>query len=119
MGAKIKATQNVDDTLINAMSGDITYEELSKIEGISTIALKVKKEASTSFFKKANKCPLSNLNDNVISYKNVRLLNRFMSPRGKIMAVRNSNVQSNKKQKKLRLAILRARFLGLLPYVKY
>ena len=115
MGAKIKATQNVDDTLINAMSGDITYEELSKVEG----ALKVKKEASTSFFKKASKCPLSNLNDNVISYKNVRLLNRFMSPRGKIMAVRNSNVQSNKKQKKLRLAILRARFLGLLPYVKY
>lgn len=119
MVAKIKATQNVDDSLVNAMSGDITYEELSKVEGISTIALKVKKEASTSFFKKANKCPLSDMKDCYISYKNVKLLSRFISPRGKIMAVRNSNVKSNQKQKKLRIAILRARFLGLLPYVKY
>lgn len=116
---KVKATQNVDDTMINAMSGDISYEELSKVEGISTIALKVKKEASTSFFKKSSKCPLSDIKDIYISYKNVKLLKRFISPRGKIIAVRNSNVRSRKKQKMLRLAILRARYLGLIPYVKY
>ena len=116
---KIKATQNVDDTLVNAMSGDITYEELSKVEGISTIALKVKKEASTSFFKKWSKCPLKDVKPFYISYKNIKLLERFISPRGKIIAVRNSNVKSRKKQKMLRLAIIRARFLGLLPYVKY
>lgn len=116
---KIKATQNVDDTLINAMSGDITYEELSKVEGISTIALKVKKEASTSFFKKSSRCPLGDIKPYHISYKNVKLLKRFISPRGKIMAVRNSNVKSRQKQKILRLAIIRARFLGLLPYTKY
>ena len=116
---KVKATQNVDDAMINAMSGDISYEELSKIDGISTIALKVKKEASTSFFKKSSRCPLNDVKDCFISYKNVKLLKRFISPRGKIMAVRNSNVQSRNKQKMLRLAILRARYLGLIPYVKY
>ena len=116
---KIKATQNVDDTLINAMSGDISYEELAKVEGISTIALKVKKEASTSFFKKSSRCPLADVKPSNISYKNVKLLKRFISSRGKIIAVRNSNVKSKKKQKLLRLAIIRARFLGLLPYVKY
>src|SRR5574344_59914 len=115
----IKATQNTDDTMVNAMSGDITYEELSKVEGISTIALKVKKEASTSFFKRSSRCPLGDIKPMYISYKNVKLLKRFISPRGKIVAVRNSNVQSRKKQKMLRLAILRARFLGLIPYVKY
>ena len=115
----IKSTQNVDDTLVNAMSGDISYEELLKVEGISTIALKVKKEASTSFFKKSTSCPLSKIDDKNISYKNVKLLSRFISSRGKIVAVRSSNVQSRKKQKLLRTAILRARFLGLMPYVKY
>ncbi len=116
---KIKATQNVDDTLINAMSGDISYEELSKIEGVSTIALKVKKEGSTSFFKKSSRCPLSDVKPYLISYKNVKLLKKFISPRGKIIAVRNSNVKNKQKQKMLRLAIIRARFLGLLSYVKY
>ena len=116
---KIKATQNVDDTLINAMSGDISYEELSKVEGISTIALKVKKEASTSFFKRTSHCPLSGVKMCNISYKNLALLSKYISPRSKIVAVRTSNVKSRKKQKALRLAILRARYLGLLPYVKY
>ena len=116
---KIKVTQNVDDTLVNAMSGDISYEELSKVDGISTIALKVKKEGSTSFFKRSLKCPLSDIKPHLISYKNVKLLKKFISPRGKIIATRNSNVKDKKKQKMLRLAILRARFLGLLPYVKY
>ena len=116
---RLKATQNEDDSMVNAMSGDISYEDLTKVEGISTIALKVKKEASSSFFKRSSRCPLQDIKDCYISYKNVRLLRKFISPRGKIMAVRNSNVQSRRKQKLLRIAILRARFLGLLPYVKY
>ena len=116
---KLRATQNADDSMVNAMSGDISYEDLAKVEGISTIALKVKKEASSSFFNKSTNCPLSKVEDKYISYKNVKLLRRFISPRGKIVAVRNSNVQSRKKQVALRQAILRARFLGLLPYVKY
>lgn len=119
MSGILKSTQNIDDSVVNAMSGDITYEELLKVDGISTIALKVKKNASSSFLKKTSKCPLANVKDCFISYKNTPLLRKFISPRGKIMAVRNSNIKSRKKQKLLRIAILRARFLGLLPYVKY
>ena len=119
MAKKMLATQNQDDAFVNAMSGDITYEELTKVEGISLNALEVKKQGSTSFFKKASVCPLSGLEPSMISYKNVKLLKKFLSPRGKIIPTRSSNVQSRKKQRVLRRAILRARFLGLLPYVKY
>ena len=119
MVTAIKATQNVDDTLVNAMSGDISYEDLLKVEGISTIALKVKKEASTSFFKRASRCPLNDIDEYRVSYKDVKLLKKFISPRGKIIAVRNSNVKSRRKQRLLCRAIKRARFLGLMPYVKY
>ena len=52
----LRATQSADDSMVNAMSGDISYEDLAKVEGISTIALKVKKEASSSFFKKSTNC---------------------------------------------------------------
>ena len=51
-----------------------------------------------------------------IDYKDVRLLSRFLSERGKIVPSRITAV-SAKKQRELALAIKRARFLGLLPYV--
>ena len=119
MVKKMSVTQNNDDALINAMSGDITYEDLLKVEGISLNALKIKKEGSTSFFKKATAPLLNDVQDSKISYKDVKLLKKFISPRGKIVPTRSSNVGSRKKQRILRRAILRARFLGLLPYVKY
>ena len=115
----LKNTQNVDDNLVNAMTGDISYEDLSKIEGISTIALKIKKGGSTSFFKKTSSCIIDEVDPKAISYKNVKLIRKFISPRGKIVPTRTSNVKIKKRQKLLRIAILRARFLGLLPYVKY
>jgi small subunit ribosomal protein S18 len=46
----------------------------------------------------------------------VRLLQRYISERGKIVPSRISAV-SALKQRKLAQAIKRARFLGLLPYV--
>jgi small subunit ribosomal protein S18 len=52
----------------------------------------------------------------VIDYKDVRLLSRFLSERGKIVPSRITAV-SAKKQRELAVAIKRARFLGLLPYV--
>jgi len=45
-----------------------------------------------------------------------RLLQRFISERGKIVPSRITAV-SNKKQRELSRAIKRARFLGLLPYM--
>ena len=51
-----------------------------------------------------------------IDYKDVRLLQRYISERGKIVPSRITAV-SQKKQRELAQAIKRARFLGLLPYV--
>ena len=51
-----------------------------------------------------------------IDYKDVRLLQGFMSERGKIVPSRITAV-STKKQRELAKAIKRARHIGLLPYV--
>lgn len=51
----------------------------------------------------------------VIDYKNVELLKRFITDRGKIVPKRNSGV-SAKYQRKLAVAVKRARYMGLLPY---
>lgn len=56
------------------------------------------------------------LKDIEIDYKDIRLLRKFMSERGKIMPRRLAGA-SSKKQRQIALAIKRARFLALLPYV--
>lgn len=68
-----------------------------------------------SFFRRRKSCPFSGSQAPKIDYKNVRLLQRFISERGKIMPSRISAV-SAKKQRELAIAIKRARFLALLPY---
>ncbi|MBY7649269.1 MAG: 30S ribosomal protein S18 [Candidatus Liberibacter europaeus] len=61
-------------------------------------------------------CPLSGKGAPRIDYKDVRLLSRFLSQRGKIVPSRISSV-CHKKQRELAKAIKRARYLGLIPYV--
>lgn len=51
-----------------------------------------------------------------IDYKDPRVLQKFTTERGKIMPWRISMV-SAKKQRALAIAIKRARYLALLPYV--
>ena len=68
------------------------------------------------FFRRRKTCPFSGSNAPKIDYKDVRLLTRFTSERGKIVPSRITAV-SAKKQRELARAIKRARFLGLLPYV--
>ncbi|OIP33335.1 MAG: 30S ribosomal protein S18 [Deltaproteobacteria bacterium CG2_30_63_29] len=51
----------------------------------------------------------------VIDYKDVQLLKRFLSPRGKILPSRITGV-SAKYQRKLAKAIKRARHIALLPF---
>lgn len=51
-----------------------------------------------------------------IDYKDSRPLQKFTSERGKIMP-RRISVVSARKQRALAIAIKRARFLALLPYV--
>ncbi|MFG1477802.1 30S ribosomal protein S18 [Xanthobacter sp. V4C-4] len=68
------------------------------------------------FFRRRKTCPFSGPNAPKIDYKDVRLLQRYISERGKIVPSRITAV-SAKKQRELAAAIKRARFLGLLPFV--
>ena len=68
------------------------------------------------FHRRRKTCPFSGANAPKIDYKDVRLLGRYISERGKIVPSRITAV-SAKKQRELSTAIKRARFMGLLPYV--
>ena len=60
-------------------------------------------------------CPFSNKNSPNIDYKDLKLLTKYISEKGKIIPSRITNV-SRGKQKELSLAIKRARFLSLMSY---
>ncbi len=68
------------------------------------------------FFRRRKSCPFQGANAPKIDYKDVKLLQRYISERGKIVPSRITAV-SQKKQRELARAIKRSRFLGLLPYV--
>ena len=68
------------------------------------------------FFRRRKSCPFSGADAPRIDYKDVRLLQGFVSERGKIVPSRITAV-SGKKQRELAQAIKRARHLGLLPYL--
>ncbi|OPB31863.1 SSU ribosomal protein S18P [Bartonella sp. AR 15-3] len=68
------------------------------------------------FHHRRKTCPFSSTNAPKIDYKDIKLLQRYISERGKIIPSRITAV-SQKKQRELATAIKRARFLGLLPYV--
>jgi small subunit ribosomal protein S18 len=72
--------------------------------------------ARRPFFRRRKTCPFSGDNAPKIDYKDTKLLQRYISERGKIVPARISAV-STLKQRELATAIKRARFLGLLPYV--
>ncbi|MEL7544098.1 MAG: 30S ribosomal protein S18 [Pseudomonadota bacterium] len=68
------------------------------------------------FFRRRKTCPFSGDKAPKIDHKDVRLLSRYVSERGKIVPSRITAV-SAKKQRELARAIKRARFLALMPYV--
>lgn len=68
------------------------------------------------FFRRKKTCPLTGNNAPKIDYKDIKLLSRFISERGKILPSRITSV-SHKKQRELAEAIKRARNLALLPFV--
>lgn len=72
--------------------------------------------AKPTFFRRTRGCPLSGLNAPVVDYKNIRLLSRFISERGRLLPARITSV-SAKKQRQLKQAVKRARNLALLPFV--
>ena len=60
-------------------------------------------------------CPFSQKNSPTIDYKDIKLLSRYVSEKGKITPSRITNV-SRSKQLELSKAVKRARFLGLMSY---
>jgi small subunit ribosomal protein S18 len=72
--------------------------------------------ARRPFFRRRKTCPFSGDNAPKIDYKDTRLLQRFVSERGKIVPSRITAV-STKKQRELAKAIKRARHIALLPFV--
>lgn len=70
------------------------------------------------FFRRKKTCPFSGPKAPAIDWKNTRLLSRYISERGKVVPSRITAV-SQKKQRELAKAIKRARFMGLLPYVRH
>ena len=70
--------------------------------------------SSRGFFSKS--CPLSVKDAPVVDYKNINLLRRYITEKGKILPSRVTQV-CTKKQKELSSSIKRARLLALLPYV--
>jgi small subunit ribosomal protein S18 len=68
------------------------------------------------FFRRRKSCPFAAKDAPQIDYKDVKLLQGFVSERGKIVPSRITAV-SAKKQRELAQAIKRARHIGLLPYL--
>ena len=61
-------------------------------------------------------CPLSGKDAPAVDYKNLNLLRKYITEKGKILPSRVTQV-STKKQKELSAALKTARYLALLPYV--
>ncbi len=72
--------------------------------------------AKQVFFRRKKTCPFSGEDALKIDYKDVKLLSRYISEKGKIIPSRITAV-SVKKQRELARAIKRARYIGLLPFV--
>jgi small subunit ribosomal protein S18 len=71
--------------------------------------------ARRPFFRRRKTCPFSGAGAPKIDYKDVKLLQRYVSERGKIVPSRITAV-SAKKQRELARAIKLARELALLPF---
>jgi small subunit ribosomal protein S18 len=61
--------------------------------------------------------PLAELRIRIVDYKDEKLLSRFLTDRGKVLPRRLSGVTA-RHQRQLAVAIKRARYLALLPYIK-
>ncbi len=68
------------------------------------------------FFRRRKSSPFAHADAPAIDYKDIKLLQRFISERGKIVPRRITAVTA-KEQRALATAIKRARELALLPYV--
>jgi len=77
----------------------------------------IKKKRTSLKIPKKKKCRFCTTPDLVISYKNERLLGRYVSDRGKIVPRRVSG-NCARHQRAVARAIKVARFLAIVPYVR-
>lgn len=68
------------------------------------------------FFRRRKSCPFTGEGAQKIDYLDVKTLQKYVSERGRIIPRRITGVNA-KPQRELAIAIKRARFLALLPYV--
>lgn len=61
-------------------------------------------------------CYFSQNNIKYIDYKDVEMLKKFLNPHARMLSSEKTGVTA-KNQRKLSLAVKRARFMGLLPFV--
>ena len=98
--------KNVSKNIINVIGGVYATANPKRIM-----------KDNLSFQDNKRTCPLSNKDSQIINYKDIKLLSRYISEKGKIIPRRITNV-SNIKQRELSKAIKRARFLALMSYTK-
>lgn len=61
-------------------------------------------------------CYFSQNNIKSIDYKDTEILKKFLNPHGRLISRKKTGVCA-RSQRQLALAVKRARFIGLLPYV--
>ncbi|MES2471192.1 MAG: 30S ribosomal protein S18 [Patescibacteria group bacterium] len=61
-------------------------------------------------------CFFTQNNINYIDYKDTEILKKFLNPHGRIVSRKRSGVCA-RSQRQLALAVKRARFMALLPYI--
>lgn len=61
-------------------------------------------------------CYFSQHNIKYIDYKDTEVLKKFLNPHGRILSRKRTGIAA-KYQRQLAVAVKRARFMGLLPYV--
>lgn len=100
MAARIMKKNNKNTNQTRENEGEEGYVKVSLVN-------------QSVFIRKKKSCPLRDIPFAEVNYKNLKLLNKFISERGKIIPSRITNV-SMKKQKALTNAIKRARHLALI-----
>ena len=91
------------------------YQQNLKMKKNKKRKISKDENSNSPFENKKRFCPFSQPSSPIIDYKDVRLLSRYISEKGKILPSRITGV-SRKKQKELSRAIKRARFLSLMSY---
>ncbi len=75
-----------------------------------------KKSSNLAFAKKKKSCPFKEANMKDIDYKDIETLRQFVTERGKILPRRITGV-SQYYQRRLKVALKRARHVAFLPFV--